>query len=39
MIDNIYYQILGQNDLLAIQNELKKQLEIKTSDSIAKLKE
>lgn len=38
MIDNIYYQILGQNDLLAIQNELKKQLEIKTSDTLPNLK-
>ena len=33
MINDIYYQILGQNDLLSIQNELKKQLNIKTSDT------
>lgn len=38
MINNIYYQILGKNNLLAIQNELKKQLEIKTSDTLPNLK-
>ncbi|MEY8446033.1 LCP family protein [Enterococcus ratti] len=36
-IDNIYYQILGKNDLLAIQNELKKQLGIKTSKTLPNL--
>ena len=38
MINDIYYQILGKNDLLSIQNELKKQLNIKTSDTLPNLK-
>lgn len=36
-IDSIYYQILGKNDLLGIQNELKKQLGIKTSKTLPNL--
>ncbi|MGG5306284.1 transcriptional regulator [Enterococcus pernyi] len=37
-INDVYYQILGQNDLLSIQNQLKKQLEIKPSDTLPNLK-
>lgn len=37
-IDSIYYQILGENDLLSIQNELKKQLNIKPSKTLPNLK-
>lgn len=36
-INSIYYQILGKNDLLGIQNELKKQLGIKTSKTLPNL--
>ncbi|MBO1299848.1 MULTISPECIES: LCP family protein [unclassified Enterococcus] len=37
-INDVYYQILGQNDLLSIQNQLKKQLEIEPSDTLPNLK-
>lgn len=37
-INGIYYQILGENNLLSIQNELKKQLEIKTSNKFPNFK-
>ena len=39
MIDEIYYQILGVNELLDIQNTLKKQLEIPTDETLSNLKE
>lgn len=39
MIDEIYYQILGVNELLDIQNTLKKQLEIPTDKTLSNLKE
>lgn len=39
MIDNIYYQILGTRELLDIQNTLKKQLGLKTDETLSNLKE
>ncbi|MBF8807744.1 MAG: LCP family protein [Enterococcus lacertideformus] len=36
-INSIYYQILGKNYLLSIQNELKKQLNMKTSKTLPNL--
>lgn len=39
MIDEIYYQILGTNELLDIQNTLKKQLGLPTADTLPNLKE
>lgn len=39
MIDEIYYQILGINELLDIQNTLKKQLDISTDDTLSNLDE
>ncbi|MGG5358130.1 MULTISPECIES: LCP family protein [unclassified Enterococcus] len=36
-INDIYYQILGQNELLKIQNKLKKQLDIEPSDTLPNL--
>jgi LCP family protein required for cell wall assembly len=39
MIDEIYYQILGTNELLDIQNTLKKQLDLPTASTLPNLKE
>lgn len=39
MIDDIYYQILGTNELLDIQNTLKKQLDKPTASTLPNLKE
>lgn len=39
MIDDIYYQILGTNELLDIQNTLKKQLGIATATTLPNLSE
>ncbi|EOH78929.1 LCP family protein [Enterococcus malodoratus] len=39
MIDEVYYQILGTNELLSIQNTLKKQLGITTAETLPNLKE
>ena len=36
-INEIYYQILGQNELLKVQNKLKKQLDLKTSSTLPNL--
>ncbi len=37
LIDEIYYQILGTNELLKIQNTLKKQLNLPTADTLPNL--
>ncbi|HLQ41214.1 MAG TPA: LCP family protein [Tetragenococcus sp.] len=34
LINDIYYQILGENELLTVQNKLKKQLNLPTSDTL-----
>ena len=34
LINGIYYQILGENELLTVQNKLKKQLNLPTSDTL-----
>lgn len=39
MIDEVYYQILGTNELLDIQNVLKKQLGKETEDTLPNLEE
>ncbi len=37
LIDEIYYQILGTNELLTVQNSLKKQLDLPTADTLPNL--
>ncbi|MBM7710533.1 LCP family protein [Enterococcus xiangfangensis] len=39
MIDDVYYQILGTNELLSIQNTLKKQLGQATAETLPNLEE
>lgn len=39
LIDEIYYQILGTNELLTIQNTLKKQLNLPTADTLPNLED